>query len=103
MLVYMYCCFRQSLTDKILLQLFDIHHPINTMAERYLFTTEGHVIPITSSLRSFDWEDDEDINTWKLSSRSRSSQNHRQLPRFSEPDVLAVPRNGTHSVVSIHS
>lgn len=70
------------------------------MAERYLFTTEGHVIPITSSLRSLDWENDEDMNTFRLpSSRSRKSQ-FRNLSQLSETNVDAFSRNSTHSVVS---
>ena len=35
-----------SETCKYLYLLFDTDNPINTMGERYLFSTEGHVFPI---------------------------------------------------------
>jgi len=45
-----------SETCKYLYLLFDIDNPINKMADKYLFTTEGHVFPIKSTLRSKIWE-----------------------------------------------
>ena len=63
------------------------------MAERYLFTTEGHVIPITSSLRSPDWDEEED-------SQSTQKNHVRRLPLLSKSDVVVLPKNSTHSVVS---
>lgn len=35
-----------SETCKYLYLLFDVDNPVNINAEKYLFTTEGHVIPI---------------------------------------------------------
>ncbi|XP_046652402.1 ER degradation-enhancing alpha-mannosidase-like protein 1 [Daphnia pulicaria] len=89
-----------SETCKYLYLLFDIHHPINTNAERYLFTTEGHVIPITSALRPFNWDDDEvDSHTGRLLPSSRYSH-RRHASRVSDSDVVAVPNNSTHRVCS---
>lgn len=89
-----------SLISLIFAQLFDIHHPINQFAERYLFTTEGHIIPITPSLRSPDWDDEEDPH-WRLPS-SRSRKSHFRHVSPSKSDVVALPSNSTHSVVSIY-
>merc|ERR1712183_1175323 len=36
--------------------LFDTDNPINTMGERYLFSTEGHVFPIEEKFRQNIWE-----------------------------------------------
>lgn len=84
-------------------QLFDIHHPINVNAERYLFTTEGHVIPITASLRSFDWDDEEDDSlTRRLLPSFRPRNSHgRHVSLSFDSEAVTVPKNSTHSVVSI--
>ena len=48
-----------SETCKYLYLLFDIDNPINGKdSERYLFTTEGHIFPISSKIREKVWEDD---------------------------------------------
>jgi hypothetical protein len=39
--------------------LFDTENPINRKGgERYLFTTEGHIFPISSKIREKVWNDD---------------------------------------------
>ena len=48
-----------SETCKYLFLLFDTDNPINRKdSERFLFTTEGHVFPITSKIREKIWQDD---------------------------------------------
>ena len=48
-----------SETCKYLYLLFDTDNPIHGKdSERYLFTTEGHIFPITSKIRKKVWEDD---------------------------------------------
>uniref|UniRef100_A0A0P6DE19 alpha-1,2-Mannosidase n=1 Tax=Daphnia magna TaxID=35525 RepID=A0A0P6DE19_9CRUS len=91
-----------SETCKYLYLLFDIHHPINVNAERYLFTTEGHVIPITASLRSFDWDDEEnDSLTRRLLPSFRPRNSHgRHVSRSFDSEAVTVPKNSTHSVCS---
>uniref|UniRef100_A0A8D9A759 ER degradation-enhancing alpha-mannosidase-like protein 1 n=1 Tax=Cacopsylla melanoneura TaxID=428564 RepID=A0A8D9A759_9HEMI len=44
-----------SETTKYLYLLFDTDNHINTHMDRYLFTTEGHVIPIMSQFREPPW------------------------------------------------
>lgn len=41
------------------LQLFDVDNPLNKQFSKYLFTTEGHLLPIGSILRAKPWTDDE--------------------------------------------
>lgn len=41
----------------VLLQLFDADNPINLNSGRYMFTTEGHVLPLAPWLRRHTWED----------------------------------------------
>jgi mannosidase alpha-like ER degradation enhancer 1 len=48
-----------SETCKYLYLLFDVDNPINRHAERYLFTTEGHVFPIRADLRRKVWEEED--------------------------------------------
>ena len=40
----------------LLLQLFDADNPINLNSGRYMFTTEGHVLPLAPWLRQHTWE-----------------------------------------------
>ena len=48
-----------SETCKYLYLLFDTDNPINRKdGERYLFTTEGHIFPISSKIREKVWDDD---------------------------------------------
>ena len=78
----------------ILGQLFDIHHPLNTKAERFLFTTEGHVIPIIPDLRSPQWNE-KDVN-WR---RIPDSELTRQPSPVGH--LKAMSENGSLSVVSL--
>jgi len=67
-----------SETCKYLYLLFDIHHPLNTKAERFLFTTEGHVIPIIPALRSPQWNE-KDVN-WRRIPDSDATQQQQPSP-----------------------
>ena len=65
-----------SETCKYLYLLFDTDNPINTMGERYLFSTEGHVFPIEEKFRQNIWEffdDDDDVQPEK----SRQQQDYQ--------------------------
>ncbi len=50
-----------SETCKYLFLLFDVDNPINSNAEKYLFTTEGHVFPISNRYRRKVWEEEDVI------------------------------------------
>jgi len=43
----------------ILFQLFDVDNPLNKQFSKYLFTTEGHLLPIGSILREKPWKREE--------------------------------------------
>ena len=48
-----------SETCKYLYLLFDIENPIHGKeGEKFLFTTEGHIFPISSKIREKVWKDD---------------------------------------------
>ena len=50
-----------SETCKYLYLLFDTNNPVNTMSERYVFSTEGHVFPVMDEFRTKIWDFDEKI------------------------------------------
>ncbi len=39
------------------LQLFDEDNPLHKSESKYIFTTEGHVVPIDQRFREKSWED----------------------------------------------
>lgn len=78
--------------DVLIFQLFDIHNPINTMAERYLFTTEGHIIPITPDLRSPKWAMEE--TDWR-----HPHPQHKHI--LSHPESSGKRENSTNTVVNL--
>jgi len=47
-----------SETVKYLYLLFDVDNPVNLHASNYLFTTEGHILPISNRFRHKSWEDE---------------------------------------------
>jgi len=47
-----------SETVKYLYLLFDVDNPINLHSSNYLFTTEGHVLPISNRFRQKAWDAD---------------------------------------------
>ena len=50
------------------------------MAERFIFTTEGHVIPITPALRSPPWVDGDDADIlWRSAPEAQLHSSHEAL------------------------
>merc|ERR1712013_443494 len=47
-----------SETVKYLFLLFDTDNPVNHHTSNYLFTTEGHVLPISNRFRKKSWDED---------------------------------------------
>ncbi|XP_045606685.1 ER degradation-enhancing alpha-mannosidase-like protein 1 [Procambarus clarkii] len=47
-----------SETCKYLYLLFDIDNPVNLNSQRYMFTTEGHILPLAPWLRQQNWDTD---------------------------------------------
>merc|ERR1719309_1866207 len=47
-----------SETVKYLFLLFDTDNPVNLHTSNYLFTTEGHVLPISNRFRKKTWDED---------------------------------------------
>jgi mannosidase alpha-like ER degradation enhancer 1 len=39
------------------LQLFDEDNPLHKSENKYIFTTEGHIVPIDQRFREKQWED----------------------------------------------
>lgn len=46
-----------------LLQLFDKENQVNKLAAKYLFTTEGHLFPISQKFREKVWEQETPVKT----------------------------------------
>lgn len=40
----------------IFVQLFDTDNPVNQNSDRYMFTTEGHILPLAPWLRQHNWD-----------------------------------------------
>ncbi|KAG7157929.1 ER degradation-enhancing alpha-mannosidase-like protein 1-like [Homarus americanus] len=47
-----------SETCKYLYLLFDVDNPVNLNSHRYMFTTEGHILPLAPWLRQHSWDAD---------------------------------------------
>lgn len=60
-----------SETCKYLYLLFDADNPINLRFSRYVFTTEGHIFPITKQLREEVWKD---LGIGEVPKRSNSTR-----------------------------
>lgn len=41
----------------MILQLFDEDNPLHKSENKYIFTTEGHIVPIDQRFREKQWED----------------------------------------------
>merc|ERR1712059_199255 len=66
-----------SETVKYLYLLFDVDNPVNKKDSGYLFTTEGHLLPISNRFRTKSWEeegffDDDDLSDSRLSKQNSS-------------------------------
>jgi len=62
-----------SETCKYLYLLFDEENKVNKREERYLFTTEGHILPINGEIRRKKW-DDEDFMSEQTGSKVQNVQ-----------------------------
>ena len=76
---------KQLVPDRILprlnILLSPIDNPINTMGERYLFSTEGHVFPIEEKFRKNIWEFFDD--------NEQTEKSRRQQPQQDQPSSLS--------------
>ena len=80
-----------SETCKYLYLLFDTDNPINTMSERYVFTTEGHVFPVLDQFRTNVWDlQDEDLSIPRNSS-TRNQKNQNQNCDFYQQESVQLP------------
>ena len=50
------CCIKQECV-LFSLQLFDEDNPLHKSDNKYIFTTEGHVVPIDKRFREKQWSD----------------------------------------------
>ncbi|XP_053208981.1 ER degradation-enhancing alpha-mannosidase-like protein 1 [Panonychus citri] len=65
-----------SETCKYLYLLFDTDNPLNRDAAKFIFSTEGHIFPVTWRYRRKAWEDvDKFVNDSSSSSSSSASSN----------------------------
>ena len=84
-----------SETCKYLYLLFDTENPLHGKnSERYLFTTEGHIFPITSKIREKVWKDDfidENVQDWNVKDKIRYSSSALEMTSSENSKVL---RNG---------
>lgn len=62
-----------SETCKYLYLLFDADNPVNRDAERFVFTTEGHLFPVDGEYRRKVWEE-EDIFPDVLDGANRTAR-----------------------------
>ena len=77
-----------SETCKYLYLLFDTDNPVNTMSERYVFTTEGHVFPVLDQFRTNVW----DLQEENVSRRNSSTKNqHQQNCDFYKQENVHLP------------
>lgn len=76
-----------SETVKYLYLLFDIDNPVNKMDSGYLFTTEGHLLPVNNRLRHKSWDQEGMFDA--LSSTSNCSLNTATTSQLSVCDTVS--------------
>ena len=74
----------------LLLQLFDKDNYLNKHPSKYLFTTEGHILPISREFRHKAWEDHDNLYF----------HNTKQNSEDNKPEVLEtlIVSNATEDV-----
>ncbi|RWS01214.1 ER degradation-enhancing alpha-mannosidase-like 1, partial [Dinothrombium tinctorium] len=75
-------------------KLFDFDNPINKHPTRYIFSTEGHLFPLSSSLRNKDWKDflnDERKPAFKTFTRAVSNDTGISCHRIDEDRQFLLP------------
>jgi len=81
-----------SETVKYLYLLFDLENPVNKQDSQHLFTTEGHLLPISARFRSKPWEVDglfdEDLFSLPFVMRPNSSHSPPSMSQNSYCDTL---------------
>ena len=79
-----------SETCKYLYLLFDTDNPVNTMSERYVFTTEGHVFPVLDQFRTNVWDLQPDKD-FSLRNSTRNQENQQQNCDFYKQESIQLP------------
>uniref|UniRef100_UPI00358E3F85 ER degradation-enhancing alpha-mannosidase-like protein 1 isoform X2 n=1 Tax=Myxine glutinosa TaxID=7769 RepID=UPI00358E3F85 len=79
-----------SETCKYLFLLFDEHHPLHLSSGDYIFTTEGHIIPVSSSLRRKAWQGDWSTS-WKPSRWPSDTSSNASCERVAADRHHALP------------
>ncbi|XP_029630405.1 ER degradation-enhancing alpha-mannosidase-like protein 1 [Salmo trutta] len=84
-----------SETCKYLYLLFDDDNPLHKSENKYIFTTEGHVVPIDARFREKQWNDlfpcEEGVVTDQETSNGSFSINNSNCDRVSEERRYSLP------------
>ncbi|XP_038863645.1 ER degradation-enhancing alpha-mannosidase-like protein 1 [Salvelinus namaycush] len=84
-----------SETCKYLYLLFDDDNPLHKSENKYIFTTEGHVVPIDTRFREKQWNDlfpcEEGVVTDQETSNGSFSINNSNCDRVSEERRYSLP------------
>uniref|UniRef100_A0A4W5P2G7 alpha-1,2-Mannosidase n=1 Tax=Hucho hucho TaxID=62062 RepID=A0A4W5P2G7_9TELE len=84
-----------SETCKYLYLLFDDDNPLHKSENKYIFTTEGHVVPIDERFREKQWNDlfpcEEGVVTDQETSNGSFSINNSNCDRVSEERRYSLP------------
>uniref|UniRef100_A0A8C7VF87 ER degradation enhancer, mannosidase alpha-like 1 n=1 Tax=Oncorhynchus mykiss TaxID=8022 RepID=A0A8C7VF87_ONCMY len=84
-----------SETCKYLYLLFDEDNPLHKSENKYIFTTEGHVVPIDARFREKQWNDlfpcEERVVTDQETSNGSFSINNSNCDRVSEEPRYSLP------------
>lgn len=75
-------------------QLFDTDNPVNREFSRYIFTTEGHLLPLDMKFHKKTWEDDVDNADGDNDEAGKQTQLQNHLtPAANKPVVTDVRTN----------
>ncbi|XP_019855099.1 PREDICTED: ER degradation-enhancing alpha-mannosidase-like protein 1 [Amphimedon queenslandica] len=87
---------------KYLYLLFDTDHVINKHSANYLFTTEGHVIPISSTLHRKQWEEESGHGQCRNYYRGRSMSRINETMLSTSCNVYSNIRRHSLPLVKEH-
>ena len=100
LLYTLYCCKFDKSQDLSTYQLFDEANPVNKEQSRYIFTTEGHILPLDRNFHQRPWEEEWNLEPKlvEIKSSSRSEKEHNSKVKMlylakSKPIITEAKRN----------
>ena len=79
-----------SETVKYLYLLFDFDNPLNKKSDSYIFTTEGHIFPLSEKFSGDSWKQEEDLFYYDALKDFEPTVNSTMFPPLSSCDRIST-------------